>query len=168
MAKKQVKSEFPNEVDILRTTLAELKVKLPGLDIFLLANPVSHFGMMRWWLYVATFALITVSFFFFFFFFTSQECTKCSNSKDYHCVPLKDKPGCRTCTSRRISCSRHVQYLVETAASRLEWSVEKTKSMYDKYVKQTRTGKKSPSKVKRLTIRKIMVSSSIFLSAQIK
>jgi hypothetical protein len=30
-----------NEVDILRSTLADVKVKLPGLDVFLLANPVS-------------------------------------------------------------------------------------------------------------------------------
>lgn len=43
MTKKQIKTEFPNEVDILRSTLAEVKVKLPGLDAFLLANPVSSF-----------------------------------------------------------------------------------------------------------------------------
>lgn len=42
MTKKQIKAEFPNEVDILRSTLADVKVKLPGLDAFLLANPVSN------------------------------------------------------------------------------------------------------------------------------
>ena len=41
MTKKQIKTEIPNEVDILRSTLADVKVKLPGLDAFLLANPVS-------------------------------------------------------------------------------------------------------------------------------
>lgn len=41
MTKKQIKAELPSEVDILRSTLADVKVKLPGLDAFLLANPVS-------------------------------------------------------------------------------------------------------------------------------
>ena len=44
MTKKQIKAEFSNEVDILRSTLADVKVKLPGLDAFLLANPVSFIG----------------------------------------------------------------------------------------------------------------------------
>jgi hypothetical protein len=89
-------------------------------------------------------------------------------------VQLKGKPGCRTCTTRRISCSRHVQYLVETAASRLGWSVEKTKSMYDKHVKQTRSGRKSLAKVKKIPIRKatvcyliISVSSTEFIGGRI-
>ena len=46
MTKKQIKTEIPNEVDILRSTLADVKVKLPGLDAFLLANPVSFIWMI--------------------------------------------------------------------------------------------------------------------------
>ena len=150
MTKKQIKTEFPNEVDVLRSTLAEVKAKLPGLDAFLLANPVS-----RWMIYSIHMSNKHSNHF---SFFKKKECTKCSNSKAYHCVQLKGKPGCRTCSGRRISCSRHVQYLVETAASRLEWSVEKTRSMYDKFVKQTRSGKKSVFKVKKIpSSRKAMV-----------
>lgn len=42
-------------------------------------------------------------------------------------------------------------------AYRLEWSIEKTKSMYDKHVKQTRSGKKSVGKVKKTPTRRVMV-----------
>ena len=41
MTKKQIKTELSNEVDVLRSTLADVKAKLPGLDAFLQANPVS-------------------------------------------------------------------------------------------------------------------------------
>ena len=154
MTKKQIKSELPSEVDILRSTLADVKVKLPGLDAFLLANPVSSLLDDT-----VTFCISkNISIIIYFFSLSLKECSKCSNSKAYNCVLLKGKPGCRTCSSRRISCSRHVQYLVEMTASRLEWSVEKTKSMYDKHVKQTRSGKKSSlGKVKRTPTRKALV-----------
>ena len=53
-------------------------------------------------------------------------------------------------------------------ASRLEWSVEKTRSMYDKHVKQTRSGKKSSvGKVKKIPARKPMVCILIFVSARL-
>lgn len=123
---------------------------------------------MIWWCFITYSNIQSI------IFLVKKECTKCSNSKAYQCVQLKGKPGCRTCSSRRISCSRHVQYLVEMTASRLGWSVEKTKSMYDKYVKQTRSGKKSvfqPFQMNKKIppppppTRKTMVCISVFLSA---
>ena len=47
MTKKQIKTELSNEVDVLRSTLADVKAKLPGLDTFLQANPVSSLDDIR-------------------------------------------------------------------------------------------------------------------------
>ncbi|KAF8799299.1 hypothetical protein BYT27DRAFT_7246139 [Phlegmacium glaucopus] len=92
------------------------------------------------------------------FLLKNPECTECSSSKDYLCVFLKGKPGCYACTSRGMTCSHHVQYLVETAASRLKWSVERTKSIYEKHFGRTRTGKtrKSLPQVKEMPIQKTL------------
>lgn len=52
MTRKQIKAEFPNEVDLFRTTLADVKLKLPGLDEFLSKNPVSSFVPFGWTMFL--------------------------------------------------------------------------------------------------------------------